>query len=99
MSHQTIRVVARVAARPDTRVEVEAILRALVPTTRQEKGCISYQLLKNAADPCDFVFVEEWVSETVMQAHLTTPHIQKAFAQAGPLLARAPEVSSYSILD
>lgn len=95
MNSQTIRVVARVTARPETAAELEGVLRALVLPTRREQGCISYQLLKSVSDPCDFVFVEEWQNDLMMQAHLQTPHVQEAFAKAGSLLAAGPDIRSY----
>lgn len=99
MSHHPIHVVARVTAQPERVAELAAVLHALLAPTRREAGCIRYQLFRNAAEPCDFVFMEEWSSREAMEAHLQTPHIQEAFAKAGPLLAKAPEISTYVLIE
>ena len=98
MSNKTIRVVARIVARPEKTAELRAVLIDLVEPTRREKGCISYQLHQNLANACDFVCVEEWESGSAIEAHMKTPHVQQAFAKAGPLLASAPDISSYSLI-
>ncbi|MDQ2856133.1 MAG: antibiotic biosynthesis monooxygenase, partial [Acidobacteriota bacterium] len=62
MSQNTLRVVARIMALPDKVDEVRSLLEALVEPTRNEAGCISYELLQNKSDPADFTFVEEWTT-------------------------------------
>ena len=99
MNEKTIRVVARVAARPDKIGELRAVLIDLVEPTRQEKGCISYVMHQNTANASDFVCIEEWESHSALEAHFKSPHLQEAFAKAGPLLAGAPEISTYSAIE
>ncbi|HEX8873907.1 MAG TPA: putative quinol monooxygenase [Nitrosospira sp.] len=94
----TVRVLARVTARPDKTEELAAILLRLAEETRKEKGCISYQLLQNRADPGDFTFVEEWVSDADIDSHLTTVHVQDAFSEAALLLAKEPDIRRYDVL-
>ncbi|NBQ69972.1 MAG: hypothetical protein EBU46_14565 [Nitrosomonadaceae bacterium] len=54
MSTQTIRVVAHLIARTDKIPEVQAILQGIVAPTRQEAGCLSYQLFSNDGNPVEF---------------------------------------------
>lgn len=95
MTSETVRVVARITAQPDKVEEVASILQGLVGQTLQEKGCISYQLLQNKVDPSDFTFVEEWMNDSAIDAHLTMPHVQEAFSKAKSLLARDPDIRRY----
>ena len=76
MTEQSLRVVARIVARPGREEEVRELLRALVGPTRRERGCVSYELLQNRDDPTDFTFVEEWTDTAALEAHLKSPHIQ-----------------------
>ena len=94
----TIHVVARLIARPDTVTELQTVLLHLIEPTRQEPGCLRYQLLHNAADPTDFTFVEEWADATALEAHFTTPHVQAAFAQAPPLIAMELDIRRYTVI-
>ena len=94
----SLRVIARVKARPDYVAQVQDILRALVDATRQEPGCLSYELLQNNSDPADFVFVEQWASAAAEQAHFVTPHLLSALQQLVGLLASEPQICRYGVV-
>jgi quinol monooxygenase YgiN len=98
MANDTVRIIARIPAKPEKAAEVRSILLGLVDETRKEKGCISYELLHNHADSGDFTFVEEWANDSVFDAHLATPHVQKALSKAGSLLAGEPDIRRYTAL-
>ncbi|UJP01618.1 MAG: antibiotic biosynthesis monooxygenase [Nitrosomonas sp.] len=98
MSAQTIRVVAHVIAHADKIPQVQAILQKIVAPTRQEAGCLSYQLFSNDGSPGEFLFIEEWTNENAIAAHFGTPHIQQALAEITPLLAQAPDIQQYTLL-
>jgi quinol monooxygenase YgiN len=94
----TVKVVLKLAARPDKLAEVTALLQHLAAQSRKEAGCLGYQVLQNGSDPGDFVLVEEWSGNAALDAHMTTAHVQDAFAQAPALLAKAPERGVYKSL-
>lgn len=99
MSLTPVRVIARITAQPGKEAELETVLRALIAPTRQESGCISYQLLRHQSDATEFTFVEEWKSDAAIDAHFETSHLQNALAQAAALLACAPDIRRYVILE
>ncbi|MEO7560406.1 MAG: putative quinol monooxygenase [Nitrosospira sp.] len=99
MANKTVRVLARITARPDKIEELTSILRCLVRETRKENGCISYQLLQNKADPGDFTFVEEWGSDSAIDTHLITAHVQDAFSKTGSLLVKEPDIRRYDVIE
>jgi len=98
MSTQTIKVVVHIIARADKIPEVQTILQGIVAPTRQEAGCLSYQLFSNDVNPVEFLFIEEWVNESAIGAHFSAPHIQQALAEISPLLAQAPDIQHYALL-
>jgi quinol monooxygenase YgiN len=98
MASEAVRVVARIIAQPGKVEELRSILLDIVGQTRKEKGCISYQLLQNKVDPSDFTFVEEWASDSAIDAHFTTPHVQEALSKAASLLASDPDIRRYFII-
>ena len=98
MKNKSVRVVARITAQVGKFDELKSILLDLVEQTRKENGCISYQLLQNEADPGDFTFVEEWANDSAIDAHLTTPHVQDAFAKAASFIAKDPDIRRYSLM-
>ena len=85
-------VVAVITAQPGKEDVVRAALSALVPPTREEPGCRSYELSESLAAPGTFVTVETWAAQADLDAHLQTPHVQQAFAAAGDALAAAPAI-------
>lgn len=95
MANTIVNVVARITAQSDKIEELRTLLQSLLEPTRQESGCIRYQLLWNSADPTDFTFVEEWSDDAALDAHLMTPHLQNALVQAHSLLAAAPDIRRY----
>ncbi len=93
-----VRVVARVVAIPEKVEQLKLVLFGLIDPSRQESGCIQYELLQNHEDPTDFVFVEEWESEALLNAHLESPHINEADAKLEGLLAAEPDIRLYRLL-
>jgi quinol monooxygenase YgiN len=98
MSKMNVRVVARVVALPDKVAEVKSVLLELIDPTRQENGCIVYELLHNHKDPTDFTFVEEWETQALLDAHLASPHIAAAASQLEGLLAAELDIRLYHLL-
>ena len=90
MAHVTI--IGTVTARPDTRAELAALLAAQVAPTRAEPGCLNYDYPVDAADPCCFVFYENWRTQADLDAHLAMPHLAPLFLQLDRLLARPVEI-------
>ncbi|MCX7595725.1 MAG: antibiotic biosynthesis monooxygenase [Fischerella sp.] len=95
---KTIRVVARVIALPEKVEALKALLLELIEPTRQESGCIKYELLQNQSDPTDFTFVEEWTSNDALEAHLVSTHIKAAEAKLEGLVATKPDIRRYYLL-
>jgi quinol monooxygenase YgiN len=72
-------------ARPGKEAELRALLTGLLKPTRQEAGCINYDLHIATDDPAKFLFYENWASKEHHQAHDKTPHIQNLRAHIGEL--------------
>jgi len=94
----TIRVVARIEAQPDKVAEVRELLVSLVEPTRQETGCITYELLQNIKRPIDFTFVEEWTSEAALEAHANSDHLKAVGPKLRPITTAAPDIRVYTTI-
>jgi quinol monooxygenase YgiN len=70
-----VNVVATVVARPGKESEVESRLGSLVAPSRQDAGCIRYDLHRDLDNAAVFVFYETWASRELLEAHLNTPHL------------------------
>ena len=91
-------IIGTVTARPETREELASLLMALVAPTRAEAGCINYDFHVDAADPCVFVFYENWTDRAALDAHLAMPHLQPLVSQLDRLLACPVEIRPLSML-
>ena len=88
----SIRIIARLIARPDAIDALRAECLAMLEPTRKEAGCVRYELLANIANPAEFTFVEEWADQAAIDAHMQTPHLKAVVADSAPLLAAPLDV-------
>jgi quinol monooxygenase YgiN len=95
MAESSLRVIARFRAQPGKEADLKQVLVGLVEPTRQEPGCIDYALLENLEDPREFTFIEEWHSESALEAHFATDHIASALQEFPGLLARELDLRKY----
>jgi quinol monooxygenase YgiN len=98
MARQSLRVVARITARPETVDQVRDLLTGFIEPTRKESGCIVYELLQNTQDPTDFTFVEEWTDDAALDAHLASPHLTRGLPTLQQLVAQPPDIRRYSVI-
>lgn len=87
---QTIQVVAHITALSGKEAEVESTLSGLVEPTRQEPGCIHYELLQNLNNPTEFTLLEEWESQNALDGHTAAAHTKAAEAKMESLIKKSP---------
>ncbi|HEV7250371.1 MAG TPA: putative quinol monooxygenase [Shinella sp.] len=83
-----VTVIGTVTARPQTREDLRRLLADQVAPARAEPGCINYDFHVDAADPCVFVFYENWKSQADLDAHMQMPHLKPLLSQIDRLLAK-----------
>ena len=98
MSEQTLRVITHLVAVPGTAEESKSLLLELVEQTRQETGCLRYELLQNNFNEAEFALVSEWESKAAFQAHLYSKTVEELFREDGDLLAKTPDIRQYHLL-
>jgi quinol monooxygenase YgiN len=81
-----LRVVATIPTDPAAGAAVRAGLAELVAATREEEGCLAYDAFESATSPGVFVTIESWRGQDDLDAHMTTPHIARAFEVLGGVL-------------
>ena len=92
MSAKNITVVATFQARPGKETELKNALIGLVAPTRNEAGCLNYDLHASPEDPAKFLFHENWTSKAHLDAHLANTHIQALLPRVGELCVAMPEI-------
>ena len=82
-----LNVVATIPAKPGSEDTLREALQTLAAATRDEDGCLSYELFESASAPGTFVTLERWRGQDDLDAHMATPHIAAALAAADGNLA------------
>ncbi len=93
MNSNALTVVATLHAKPGQESAVKQELLALVPVTRQEPGCLKYDLHQSVDIPGHFLFHETWTSKRHLEDHLARPHLKAFLAKAADLLCHPPSIT------
>lgn len=83
---EPLTIVARIVPEPGTEDDLERAMKELVSATRQEPGCIQYDLHRSNEGPCIFVFYETWESKALWEAHMAGAAIEAFRAAAGQMI-------------
>lgn len=84
--------------RADKADAFELLFRAAVQSSRAERGCIEYHMLRDKNDPSLFVFFEVWASEADFQEHLKKPHMVTFAEQRTEYLEADFDIQSIEML-
>ena len=62
--------------------------KALTLASRQDAGCVAYDVFESATNPGVFMICETWTDAEALKAHMAAPHFEKyvgALQQLGAL--------------
>jgi quinol monooxygenase YgiN len=79
--------VVHIRARQGKEAELRQALKDLLAPTREEEGCVNYDLYAGRDDPGLFVMLENWRSAQLWQRHMEAPHLHRFKARADVLVA------------
>jgi quinol monooxygenase YgiN len=91
-------VIAYFYAKPEKVEEVEKILQNFVAQTRQEPGCVNYDLHRADDDPNVFVFYENWRCREDWNVHNQRPFLKSFLDKRTEYLTKDIEVKTYTML-
>jgi quinol monooxygenase YgiN len=74
-------IVAHITTITEHQADVEKAFQAVAAGTRREEGCVSYIPYQHNDNPLKYTFIEEWVSQSAIDAHHNSAHY-KAFVAA-----------------
>jgi quinol monooxygenase YgiN len=69
-------VIAYITAKAGHQDEVRRALLDLVAQTRNEKGCVNYDLHQSQENASEFAIYENWDKATDLDAHANSAHLQ-----------------------
>ena len=95
----SVYVMALITGKEDTKDDLEAALRAVVPTVRQEEGCLRYDLHQSADGKPVFMFYETWQSKEALAAHSKSPHMMQMRESIKDLVSAPAEITLWSAVE
>ena len=69
-------IVAHITAKSDQIELVKSELEKLIDTTRNEAGCLQYDLHQDNENPAHFMFFENWETRDLWQVHMNNQHLK-----------------------
>ena len=93
-----VTVVATIKAKQGMHEEIKKKLLALIPPTRSEKGCITYDLHHSLEDNTVFMFYEIWAGKDALDKHLTTSHIKEFIEKTQDMLSEPINISLWRLV-
>jgi quinol monooxygenase YgiN len=80
-------------------VETAKVLyQELIHCTRQEAGCIAYDLGQSMREPRDFALIEHWTGQDALTAHQQTEHFRRIAPQLAAM-SEAEQTALYRTVD
>jgi quinol monooxygenase YgiN len=98
MEEQVV-IVALVKAKAGFEDKVKEELLALIKPTKEEEGCIGYNLHEEVGNKTDFMFYEIWRSQKDIDAHFQTPHIKALIEKSAVLFEEPVTVTMWKRID
>lgn len=95
----SIYVFASVTPKAEHLEAAEAILRAIVAPSRQEPGCLRYDLFKSVQSETCFQFYEAYADQAALVAHTQSAHFLALKEKITPLLAQPLAISITAAVD
>lgn len=94
-----IEIIAQGQFKPECVEIFKQLAHEMIVKTRQEPGCVSYQLCQDLSDSNTFAFVETWQDQAAIDSHNQTPHFTSIVPQFADLLAAPMEVKLYTVIE
>ncbi|MHC8405812.1 putative quinol monooxygenase [Pseudomonas sp. TMB3-21] len=91
----TLTKVAFFTARPGQSDALGQCLLALVGPTRQEPGCVRYDIYQSSDSAEHWFVYEDWHSPTDFDGHMQAPYVQAFMNELDALCSEAPEIRTF----
>jgi quinol monooxygenase YgiN len=83
---EKLTIIAKIEAKPESLNEVKSAILKLIEPTRNEKGCLQYDLHQDHEKAELFMLVENWESQVLWEAHMQSRHLQEFIKESEGLL-------------
>lgn len=70
-------------------------LLSLVEPTRQEAGCLRYEIIQHFENENVWIVVEDWTSHEAFDHHMNTPYVRRFLGEVPSLCEGSPDIRTY----
>ena len=88
-------VIAYITAKAGNQQQVRDALLDLVAHTRNERGCVNYDLHQSQENATEFAIYENWEKASDLDPHAKSAHVQEFTRIAGHLLERPAQIRKW----
>lgn len=74
----------------------EKEMLAVPPSSREERGCVAYEVYRSMEHPRTYLFYEVWNSRESLDKHMEMDYVKRFFRNTEGLLASPLRVHYYS---
>ena len=93
---QQVTIIATLYAKPGHEDALAARMQEMARATREEAGCILYDLQRSLDVPFEFIMVEYWRDAEAVALHDASPHMAALVADLPALVDRPVVVRKYT---
>lgn len=90
-----ITIIAKSTLLPNNQAKYLSLATTLVEKSRQEPGCISYDMYQDIRDENTFIFMEVWKDEAAIEKHNMSDHYTTIVPLLSTLRVAPAEVRLY----
>lgn len=90
-----IRVVAKHFIKKNKADEILKIYKVLVDKSRNDEGCISYELFQDVNDESILTIIEQWENKKALDNHLSDRDFKILISKTSDLLEKETEINVY----
>ncbi|BAJ03615.1 conserved hypothetical protein [Shewanella violacea DSS12] len=87
-----INVLTRFKAQSGKEKALLELLKSLVQPTRNELGCVKYELHQENEKQGHFIFIKSFVDHAAFEKHQNTGHFKRLKKEMPELIAQEPEI-------
>jgi len=91
-------VIAYITAKAGHEDQVREALLDLVAQTRNEEGCVNYDLHQSQENASEFAIYENWTSASDLDVHAKSAHLQAFAGIVGDLLEGPAEIRKWRMV-
>ena len=74
---ETLVLNVHIEAKPGREEDLARELTALIAPTREETGCLTYELHRDPEEPARFMFYEQFADQAALDFHLAAPYFKE----------------------